>query len=333
MLCSHRFQAFRSVLAFGTLGLSALPALVHAQALSAPYSADYTLKNLGSAPGVPESYGGLTLEAGNPNVLLLGGDANIGAGGIYAVKVARGSGNHITGFSGNASLFASAPFIDGGLAYGPGGVLFYTTYPTNQVGEIKPGSASPDKIVDLSALGVSPSVGSLDFVPAGFGGAGGFKLLSFDAGGQYSATLTPDGSGTYDISSVTLQSQPNLQPEGMAYIANGNPDFSANSALVTESGGNSVWAYQVDANGNLIVGTRQNFITGLVGGEGALIDPITGDFLFITYGSNSHIIEVQGFSPPAPLSVPEPGSIALLVGMSLSGAAFLRRRKQTRKTI
>ncbi len=33
----------------------------------------------------------------------------------------------------------------------------------------------------------------------------------------------------------------------------------------------------------------------------------------------------------APAAVPEPGSIALLTGLSLTGAAFLRRRKQARK--
>ena len=181
--------------ALAALGTLALAPAANAQTLGAPYASNYTFASLGSVPGLPASYGGLTLKANDPNTLLVGGHANASNGGIYAVSVVRDSGNHITGFSGSASLFASAPRIDGGLAYGPGDVLFYTTYSSNTIGEILPGSASADKIVPLSGQ-VASSTGSLAFVPAGFGGAGHLKILSYSSSNQYDATLSPDGAGT-----------------------------------------------------------------------------------------------------------------------------------------
>jgi hypothetical protein len=39
-------------------------------------------------------------------------------------------------------------------------------------------------------------------------------------------------------------------------------------------------------------------MTGLTGAEGALIDPVTGDFIFSTFGGGDHVIVVRGFSLP-----------------------------------
>ena len=43
--------------------------------------------------------------------------------------------------------------------------------------------------------------------------------------------------------------------------------------------------------------TRRDFITVLEGAEGAAIDPLTGDFLFSTFGGGHRIIVVRGFAP------------------------------------
>jgi len=134
-----------------------------AQVIAPAFAGNYSFIDLGSATGVPTNYGGLTLKAGDPNTLLIGGAANSSIGSIYQISVTRGAGNHITGFSGAATLFSTAPNIDGGLAYGPGGVLFYTTYSNNMLGQIKPGSSTPDRVIDLSALGVVSSTGSVNF--------------------------------------------------------------------------------------------------------------------------------------------------------------------------
>ncbi|MFO0909723.1 MAG: hypothetical protein U0794_15480 [Isosphaeraceae bacterium] len=303
------------------LWLAMAPATL-AQAIAPGFSGSYSLNNLGSAAGVPGSYGGLTLLYNDPNVLLIGGNANGASGGIYAVNLIRGAGNHITGFSGSATLYATAPNIDGGLAYGPGNVLFFTRYPSNGIGEIKPGSSSPDKLVTLS--GVASSVGSVAFVPAGFPGAGTMKIASYSGGGFYEATLTPDGSGTYDVGTGTLQATTGSGPEGLAYIPAGSPLFSNPSMLISEYSGNRVSAYTLDANGAPIPGSRQDFVTGLSGAEGAFVDPLTGDFLFSTFGSGSQIYSVQGFTA----AVPEPGSLLLGLCLTGVGATFhaLRRR-------
>jgi hypothetical protein len=293
--------------------------------LAPPYNSQYSITDLSSVPGLPPLYGGLVLKAGDPNTLLIGGFANGADGAIYSIGVTRDGTGHINGFSGTATFYASAPYIDGGLAYGPGGVLFYTGWPVNQIGEIKPGSVAPDKVIDMNALGVASSVGSLQFGPGG-----SFKILSYDAGTFYNSTLSPDGSGTYNILSPTLESTPGRGPEGMIYVPPGSPLFPLSSMLIAEYGTGTVGAYQVDANGNPIVATRQDFITGLTGAEGAFVDPLTGDFLFSTFQGGNLVEEVRGFVPPPP-SVPEPSTMVVsAVGLAAILYTSRKSRQQTR---
>lgn len=294
-----------------------------AQTIAPAFVSDYSYIDLGSPSGVPINYGGLTLKAGDPNTLLLGGSANNGGGGIYSIGVTRDVNGHINAFSGTASLFSTAANIDGGLAYGPGGVLFATTYSNNQLLEIKPGSSSPDKVIDLTAAGVVASTGNVSFVPGGFPDAGGIRILSYSGGGFYTGTLTPDGFGTYNLSAVTLQATLTGAPEGLIYVPAGSPVFAGSNALVTEYGVGQIAAYSLDANGYPIVASRQNFMTGLPGAEGAFIDPLTGDFLFSTYGGGNRVIAVRGFA----VSAPEPASAALLVcgALGLFGCRRVRR--------
>jgi hypothetical protein len=302
-----------------------------APVLAAPYDYDasYSIFNLNSVPGVPGPYGGLTLKQGDPNTLLIGGNANNQAGAIYSIGLTRDASSHISGFSGTATPFASAPNIDGGLAYSPGGVLFYTAYPSNQVGEIKPGSTSPDKVIDLTPLGVSSSVGSLAFVPAGQPGAGDFKIASFTTGHFYNATLSSDGSGTYNITSATQTATvPGGEPEGIGYVPTGSPLFSKPSLLLSEFRG-GVGAYTLDSGGNPIVSSRQDFITGLTGAQGAFIDPLTGEALFSTFGGGgvpNQIIEVRGFAAV----VPEPSTLVMSGTAGLVGLAAVVRRARKR---
>ncbi len=297
-----------------------------AQTLAPAFSTDYSVFDLGSIAGVPGPFGGLTFKAGDPNVLLLGGSANDGLGAIYEVGLVRDIDQHITGFSGTPSLFSTAPFIDGGLQHGPGGVLFFTGYPNNTLGQIKPGSSIPDRIDTLT--GVGASVGALAFVPAGFAGAGDFKLVSYNTGQFYSATLTPDGSGTYSVGSVVEELTLSGGPEGLIYIDGTNPVFGVDHMLVSEYGAGSVGAYEIDSNGNPILSSRQDFLTGLTGVEGALVDPLTGDFLFSTFGGGNRIIQVQGFVVPEQpvIEVPEASTWGAL-GFVLGAAGYVMRRR------
>ena len=286
-----------------SIGLTLLlaPGVAPAQVLDPFYAGDYTLTDHGSVPGVPTPYGGLTFDPADHNRLLIGGSANTLNADIYEIRVARDASGAMSGFVCGASVsFADAygetGGIDGGLTFGPGGVLFYTSYRDNLVGQIRPGSTAPDRLVALTPLGVFPSVGALMIVPPGFAGAGRLKLASYNAWRWYDATLTPDGSGTYDIAVSPGWITGTTAPEGIVYVRGGNPGFAADSVLVSEYGAGRVSSFEIDANGDPTAATRRTFVSELAGAEGAAIDPATGDFLFSTFGGSNRVIRVSGFS-------------------------------------
>lgn len=288
--------------------------------LLSPYSTSYTQVDLGAAPsGVPANYGGLLVMPGDPYTLLLGGAANGPSGAIYSVGLTRDAGGHIDGFTGTASLFSTAPYIDGGLAFAPNGVLLYARYPSNQIGEIKPGSTSPNKVVNSPS---QPSLGTLAFVPGGFNGAGNFVLGSYSAGGFCTSTLTPDGAGTYDVAGCAGTVFTYGGPEGIIWVPPGSPLFSSQSVLVSQYGFGTISAYTIGADGLPDPTSQTGFYSGLTGVEGATLDPQTGDFLFSTFGGGNHIIEIRGFAPVAP--IPEPAAVFLILG-GVSGL-LLRKR-------
>jgi hypothetical protein len=312
------------ILVFGAAIASAVPIV------DPFYAASYSLVNLGTPPGVPGSLGGLTLQSNNN--LFIGGAANGGSGAVYSIGVTRAAGdNSINGFVGSGALVSTAAGlgsggIDGGLAFGPGGVLFYTSYPDNSIGQIKPGSATPDKQIALSGLGLGSSVGTLNFIPAGFGGAGRMIVGSYGSGNWYSFALSPDGSGTFDLTSMITGPNTGGGPEGIIYVPIGSSLFANPSVLVSEYSVGVVASYEVDANGFPIPATRRVFISGLGGAEGAFLDALTGDFLFSTFGSGNEVIRVDGFAAAPPPGVPEPASISFVV-LGLGAFALLYRRR------
>jgi Prealbumin-like fold domain len=285
------------------------PAGASGQTVEAPFDASYSVSDLGAPPGVPARLGGLTLKSGTTDRLLIGGDANEAGGALYEVGLTRDPvTRHITGFAaGNATQFAAAPFNDGGVAYGPGGVLFLSRWDTvlggngNRIGQTKPGSSITDKTIELGPLGVAHSPGGLVFVPSGQPGAGSLKLASYPDGEWYDADVAPDGSGTYDVQNVAqvVASTVAGGPEGIVYVSPGSPEFNAPSVLISEFDQGQVGAYEVDAGGDPVPATRRTFLSGLTGAEGAFIDPLTGDFLFSTFGAGDRVIVVRGFAATA----------------------------------
>jgi hypothetical protein len=289
----------------------------------------YTIQSLGAVPGLPTAYGGLTFI--DDDTLLIGGHANEDVGRLYTIDVTRDGDGHVVGFAGMATEFgAVGEYNDGGVVFGPGGVLFTTRWPTNELGQTRPSEADEARIDDLGALGVTPSPGGMTFVPGGLPGAGQLKIVSWEGGEWYTLTLAPAGDGTYDIISATPGPVLPGGPEGIAYVPTGSPLFLDPSVLISEFSAGNVAVYSVDAGGNPMVASRRDFVIGLVGAEGALVDPVTGDFLFSTFGveTGDEVLRVQGFVPPPP--VPEPASLTLL-GIGLAALAFARRRRTSRE--
>src|SRR3954453_18195910 len=301
-------------------------ASARAQAIEPPFKAQYSEVDLGAPPGVPRSFGGLTLRDGSQNTLLIGGAANGSTGALYAVHVTRDAAGHIDGFAGQATRFADAPNNDGGVTYGPGGVLFLARWPNNELGQVKPGSTTTHKVIDMAALGVESSLSALAFVPSGFPGAGSLKLSSYSGGAWYDATVAPDGTGTYNVAGVTEIPGSRLPggPEGYVYVPPGSPQFANPSMLVAEYLAGNVAAYQLDGDGNPQVGTRRTFMSGLSGAEGAFIDPLTNDFIFSTFGGGDHVIAVRGFAAPPPV-------IGKTVNVGVAAGRILVREKGTKK--
>jgi hypothetical protein len=278
------------------------PAL--AQVITPPFDADYTVDLLGSVPGVPSNYGGLTFALDDPNTILIGGAANAASGLLYAIGVERDEENHIVGFVGSATAFAAAPYNDGGVTYGPGDVLFLARWPVNELGQNLPGSFDTSKVIALGQFGVPSSLSAIQFVPAGFPGAGSFKMVTYSAGNWFDASVVADGNGTWDLANVTFRLQIGGGPEGFVYVPAGSPQFEDfGSMLVAEYAAGRIATYEIDEDGDPILATRRDFLTGLSGAEGAVVDPLTGDFLFSTFGGSNQVVAVRGFGAPSACTV------------------------------
>jgi hypothetical protein len=271
-----------------------------AQSIAPPFDANYTLVNLGSAVGVPASYGGLVIRPQEPNALYLMGAANGGAGALYRVALERDSSGHIVGWGCSETVYvSSAPNNDGGIAFLPSGAVIYTLYPSNYVGQILPGDTAPSVYTDLTALGIAGSVGSLAFVPAGLPGAGRLKIASYNTGYWYDTSYTTNPDGTITLTGVGPLVNIGGGPEGIAFVPAGNPGFAVNSIVVSEYSTGTVVAYESTGTGDPDPTTRRPFVVGLSGAEGAAIDPLTGDFLFSTFGGSNRVYRVSGFTESA----------------------------------
>ena len=166
---------------------------------------------------------------------------------------------------------------------------------------------APDKVINLAPLGVTGSGGSIGFVPPGFPGAGSMKLVSWDSGGWYHCEFAPDGNGTFNITSASLRASIISGPEGIAFVPPGSPVFTPNSVLIVLYTYAKVVTAPLDANGDPILAQSQDFIRNLFQASGACIDPVTGDFLFDTWGGSNEVFRVSGFAtPPTPSPTPSP---------------------------
>src|SRR5690349_15219965 len=116
------------------IGCLVLAPWVQGQTLGTDFVGSYNVKSLGSVPSLPTNYGGLTFL--DSNTLLIGGAANGATGSLYTIDVTRDASNHVSGFVGAATRYLGAASLigeynDGGVLFGPGGVLFTARWPIN----------------------------------------------------------------------------------------------------------------------------------------------------------------------------------------------------------
>ena len=119
-------------------------------------------------------------------------------------------------------------------------------------------------------------------MPTGIAGAGGFKLTSYGSDAWYSADLTADGSGTYDVTNVSFEEPlPGTGPESPIYVNTSYPAFANQSVLICEWFTATVGAYEIDSTGDPVRTSRRDF---LIPSDflplGSTVDHLTGDFLF-----------------------------------------------------
>jgi hypothetical protein len=247
-----------------------------AQSVLPPFDTTYQILNLGPIPNVG-NYGGTAFLPSNPNVLLV---APYLGGGVRSVPLVRSPQGAITGF-GASSPYATLGGTDGGLCFGPTGVLFATWYGANALSQLKTGSVTADRVDNLGPLGVNFSVGTCAFVPAGFRGAGRFKVVAWNASTIQDLPLTPDGAGTFNPGIAGPAIQLAGGPEGMAYVPQSAP-LIGGKLLIAEWGVGTLAAYDLDANGDPLPATRAVVAGGATGFGGGAVDPVTGDIVFLS---------------------------------------------------
>ncbi|MBL8000327.1 MAG: T9SS type A sorting domain-containing protein [Flavobacteriales bacterium] len=296
-------QQLRSCTA-GIISLFAAMGLT-AQTLTTDFvNAGYAITDLGSITDLPTPYGGLTIRPSSPDTLYIGGTANQPGGAVYKVPLVRDAvTQQITGFAGPAVLFAAAANIDGGLSFAPNGTMLYTRYSMNELGQLLPNNTALS--IPLTPLGISSSVGSHVLVPAGSPGAGNLIMASYSASVMYKVPFTIGVDGDYQPAAPTASVSVNSLasgPEGIAYVPTGSAGFPNPSMVVSAYSFGKIVVFEVDADGLPVPSTARDMITGLSGAEGALIDPLTGDFLFSTFGGSNRVIRVSGFEAPSALA-------------------------------
>lgn len=271
--------------------------------LAPEFAEFYKTYELGQVPGIPTDsrLGGCVISNEDPNLLLVAGDSEAASGKVWAIAVVRGNCDHIVGFKGVAHVVADTPYVDANLALVESGLMFYTAWPVNQIGQLLPGQMAPAVTTDMAALGVENSVSGLGFVPPGFADAGGMRTITWGGGKWYHLDRTANGN-TFTLSNAQLITSLQYGPGGFAYVPDGSPGFEVDHLIVSEWSAGTVGVYRVDDQGDPLPASRKDFYLDFPSPWGAYFEPLTGDFMFLTWGAGQdRIYIVQGFEPPPPI--------------------------------
>jgi hypothetical protein len=258
----------------------------------------YSVASVTSAAtlGIPGPLGGLEFSA-DGGTLYVGGSANGPSGAVYSVPVIRNTSSQQVVGLGAGVFHAAAPDIDGGLAFGPAGTLFFTRFPANAVGQI---AGATYASFPLSAS--TASVGGLEFVPQGFPNGGTLLVTSATNGDVFTVGLTSVGNGTFTPGAASFFASLAGGTDGLRTIPNGT---QSGDILVTNSALGTIEMLHTDSTTGLPFGGATTplvtpFATGIPGVEGIAFDPLTHD-VFVTAGGAAgpaSIIQIAGFPSP-----------------------------------
>jgi hypothetical protein len=277
--------------------------------LAPPFDTLYTVYDLGPVPGVPNPLGGAVVKAGDPSRLWIAGASERPEGAIYEIEVERDACGHIIGWRGTATQVAATPYVDANLVYLRSDLLIYTEWPRFNVSQLPAGASAPAATTDLRTIGLPATgdqgPGGIGLVPPGLAAAGQLRLVTWPVGAWVHAAATPGPLWT--LTSVTqTQTLPN-NPGGFAYVPAGSPGFATQAIIVAEwrqsgTADDRVAVYDADAQGDPIVSTRREFMRAFPRPWGAYFEPVTGDYLFLSWGlGTDRVYVVQGFVPPPPI--------------------------------
>jgi len=180
-------------------------------------------------------------------------------------------------------------------------LLFYSEWPVNNLSQLLPGANKPARTTNLTPLGVANSIGGIGFVPPGFVDDGGLRLLSWPNGEWYHLERDPDGE-LFTVSAPKKTATLPNGPGGFAYVPKDSPGLDVEHVIVSEWSTNTVGVYKMDPQGDPVVPSRKAFYTAFPRPWGAYFEPLTGDFIFLTWGDGvDRLYIVQGFRKPPPL--------------------------------
>jgi len=275
--------------------------------LAPQYAGLYTAYDLGTVPGVPNPLGGAAVAIDNDGTLQIAGGSESEGGAIYRIGLQRNACGHIIGFVGTAQLQANTPYVDANLVYAHPDLLTYTEWPEFGLSQLTSGATAPARRTDLRTIGMDATgdegPGGLGFVPPGLAAEGQLRLVTWPAGRWYHVAATDDAA-LLAVSAVEQHGELANNPGGFAYVPAGSPGFDAQAIIVAEwhiddPDLDRVAVYDADDQGDPVVASRREFFTKFPRPWGAYFEPVTGDFLFLSWGTgNDHVYLATGFAPP-----------------------------------
>ena len=298
-------------------------ALTQAQQLDPTFAGKYSVALVGHSPEGRS----FVFRPGDPNTVATSSD---GSGLIkknYAVL--RDPAGAIIGFGDTGVTFATLTEGDPSnwVAFAPNGNLFYRGgFDDAVIGQVKPGSTTADSVIHLGDLGLPAafygSYGQTVVVPAGLPGAGRVKFLTGDTWHGSTLVLQPNGTYTFGpFTSSTVVLDEGDSGQSIVFVPAGYPGIAKASVLISDSSnssGNTIYAFELDASGDPVVTTRRTFMKGV--SDLCDVDPQTGDIL-IRAGDPDSVYAVrrslvQGQGPVITIESPNDGD-TVVVGASI----------------